>query len=125
MTSAEAVVAEIISVALSDVDGLVAFQRLYADESGTHEGSPVTCVGMFMARPSEWRKWTRDWDAHKKPIDVFHAVDCQNLVGEFKGWLAPKRDEYVKNLLPIIPVVSSPRVYVDNDVPSLVVGSLD
>jgi len=93
---------EILSVALSDGDGMVAFQRLYADESGTHEGSPVTCVGMFMARPTEWKKWTKDWVRQKKPINVFHAVDCQNLRREFKGWNKQERDEYVAKLLPVI-----------------------
>lgn len=99
---ADEVLSEIIATALSDGDGVVAFQRLYADESGTHEGSPVTCVGMFMARPTEWKKWTKDWVRQKKPINVFHAVDCANLRGEFKKWNKQERDEYVANLLPVI-----------------------
>jgi len=97
------VVAEIMSVALSDGDGYVAFLRAYMDESGTHDGSPVTSVGLCLAKPSTWSRWTKRWNAEKGQIKVFHASDCANLRGEFKGWKPNERDEFVKNLLRVIP----------------------
>lgn len=82
---------------------MVAVQRFYMDESGVHDGSPVTCTGFFFARPSIWIEWTKKWNLRKRPIKVFHAVDCANLRGEFDGWTDEKRDKYVKQLLPTIP----------------------
>jgi hypothetical protein len=73
------------------------------DESGTHDNSPVVVVGAYVGKPSMWRDWTKEWNRTKKPINVFHAVDCANLVGEFKGWDKARRDAYCARLLPVIP----------------------
>jgi hypothetical protein len=43
---------------------------------------------------------------------VFHAVDCQNLAGEFKGWTEPQRDELVARCLPVIARSDFPGVVV-------------
>ena len=93
---------ELMAVALCDEDGLVAFLRGYMDESGTHDGSNITCVSLLVAAPQNWRDWKKKWEWKKKPVEVFHAVDCANRVGEFKGWSKEDRDRYVKDLLPII-----------------------
>src|SRR5271169_1061412 len=83
------------------------------DESGVHDGSSVITVGAYVGRPGQWQDWTKRWNAAKRPIRVVHAVDCQNLTGEFKGWEAPARDELVKRLLPVI---------ADTDIPGVIVG---
>lgn len=72
------------------------------DESGTHQQSPVLTVGAYMARQRDWQAWSRRWKTAKRPIKVFHSVDCANLKGEFKTWNKEKRDEYVRKLLPVI-----------------------
>jgi hypothetical protein len=72
------------------------------DESGIHDDSPVVTVGTYFGRPSQWRLFTKEWNRRKRPIKVFHAADCQNLEGEFKGWDGPERDRYVINLLPAL-----------------------
>ena len=59
------------------------------DESGTHEGSPVVTVGAYIAKPSKWQAWQKEWNRLKKPIRVVHAADCANQGGEFKGWTGP------------------------------------
>ena len=41
--------------------------KIYMDESGTHDGSPVVTVGAYMARPKEWAGWTTKWNIAKKP----------------------------------------------------------
>jgi hypothetical protein len=76
--------------------------KFFMDESGIHEGSPVVTVGSWFGRPSVWRDFTKDWNRQKRPIKVFHAADCANLTGEFKGWDKHRRDAYVAKLLPVI-----------------------
>ena len=72
------------------------------DESGTHAGSPVVTVGLYVGKPRTWQAWTKDWNAKKNPIKVYHAVDAHNRDGEFKGWDRPKRNAFVAKLLPVL-----------------------
>jgi uncharacterized protein DUF3800 len=76
--------------------------RAFLDESGIHDGSPVLTVAAYVGRPQVWRAWTRKWSAAKRPIEVFHAVDCANLRNEFDGWKDSRRDAFVAKLLPVI-----------------------
>ena len=76
--------------------------KIYMDESGVHDGSPVVTVGAYFGRPKQWEAFTRRWNAKKRPIEVYHATDAQNLRGEFKGWATTDRDRLVAGLLPII-----------------------
>jgi Protein of unknown function (DUF3800) len=103
-------VGELSRAVLADYDGVIAVLKTYMDESGTHDESPVVTVGAYIARPEEWKNWTRDWNRQKrrvpparKPIKVFHAVDCANREGEFEGWTRPERDAFVIDLLPVLP----------------------
>lgn len=77
--------------------------KIYMDESGVHDTAPVVAVAGYISRPKHWRAWTRDWNRAKKPIRVYHATDCANLLREFAGWDKARRDGFVANLLPIIP----------------------
>jgi hypothetical protein len=81
----------------------VAVLHAYMDETGTHGTSPVIAVGMYVGRPQTWREWTKDWNKHKKPIKIFHAVDCSNRAGEFEGWTRERRNAYAAKLLPVLP----------------------
>jgi hypothetical protein len=79
------------------------------DESGTHGGSPVVTVGLYVGKPSNWQGWTKDWNRHKrnvpagrKPIKVYHSVDAHNRTEEFDGWDRPERNDYCAQLLPVI-----------------------
>ena len=96
---------ELSCAVLADQDGWVAVFKVYMDESGTHVGSPAITVGAYFARPTVWRDWTKDWNAAKRPIRVFHAADCQALEEEFKGWTPEARDTLVKRILPVLPVL--------------------
>jgi hypothetical protein len=89
-------------VAFNEQGGVVAMLKIYMDESGIHDGSPVVTVGAWFGTPSTWRDFTKDWNQLKRPINVFHAADCANLEGEFKGWHPQDRDAYVAKLLPVI-----------------------
>jgi hypothetical protein len=94
-------------------DGSVAVLKVYTDESGIHEDSPVVTVAACCAKPSVWNEWTKKWNAAKRPIKVYHAADAQNLHGEFEGWSKAGRDEIVKRIIPVI---------ADADIRSVVIG---
>jgi hypothetical protein len=93
---------EMSRMAVCDSDGNVVVIKVPMDESGVHDGSPVLTVAAYLERPRQWQEWTKRWNIAKRPIKVFHSVDCQNLVGEFKGWTETSRDELVIRLLDVI-----------------------
>jgi hypothetical protein len=76
--------------------------KIYVDESGVHAGAEVVTVAAYAGRPNVWRKWISEWQRAKRPIGIYHAADAANLRGEFSGWTAERRDELVKNVLPVI-----------------------
>jgi len=112
MASAQQVL-ELSRAVLGEQDGLVVVLRVYMDESGVHDGSPVVTVAAYVAPPRGWQTWTKNWNVAKRPIKVFHAVDAQNLRNEFEGWSETDRDELVKRCLPVI---------VATDFPGIVIG---
>ncbi|MEJ0063836.1 MAG: DUF3800 domain-containing protein [Alphaproteobacteria bacterium] len=77
--------------------------KVYMDESGIHDDSPVVSVGAYLARPKEWGEFTKKWKCAIRPIKCYHATDAANLRGEFKGWKTEDVTEIVKRALPIIP----------------------
>jgi hypothetical protein len=93
---------QISRLALGARNGDVAVLQMYMDESGTHDGSPTVTVAGYIGRPEAWRDWTKKWTAALGPIEVYHAVDAQNLSGEFANWDATQVADLVKKLLPII-----------------------
>ncbi len=77
--------------------------KIYVDEFGIHEGSPVVTVGAYVARPKQWAAFTSKWRQTIKPIKVYHAADAANCHGEFKGWKNDEVAALAKRALPIIP----------------------
>lgn len=90
---------------LGDRGGLVALFRVFIDEGGTDVSSPILTVAGYIARPSRWKLFARDWNRVLKPtgIAVYHATDAQALQGDFKGWTSEKIADLASKLLPIIP----------------------
>jgi uncharacterized protein DUF3800 len=86
---------------LADKEGVIAVLKVFMDESGTHDTSPVVTVAAYMGRPTAWRDWTSKWARVLRPIKVYHAVDAQHLKGEFEGWTSAEVGELVAKLLPI------------------------
>lgn len=95
---------ELSRLALADEDGCVAVIRVFMDESGVHDGSPIVTVAAYLGRPEHWCAWTQEWKRALYPtgVKVYHAVDAQNLAGEFSGWTPDRVAELAKKLLPII-----------------------
>jgi len=118
MSEAAHLVWEMSRTFLADQDGAVAVLKVFMDETGTHDGAPMVAVGAVIADARVWREWTKDWDRAKKPAKVYHATDCANLRGEWEGWSAVHRDEYVKALLPVIAKHQLRGVVVGIDMPA-------
>ena len=95
-------VAELSRTILAGHRGSIAVFKVYLDESGVHDSSPVVAVGGYIGRPPAWRDWTKKWNQAKKPIKIYHATDAQNLQGEFEGWTNERVGALAAKLLPII-----------------------
>jgi hypothetical protein len=93
--------------------GLAALIKIPMDESGVHDNSPVLTVAAYLARREQWQDWTKRWNLAKRPIKVFHSVDCANLKGEFRDWSPKDRDALVIRLLKVIN---------ESDFPGIVIG---
>ena len=76
--------------------------KIYMDESGTHDGSPIVTVAAYIARPLTWKAFTNKWNAKKKPIKVFHSSECNGFKGEFEGWERAARDALVIRLTEVM-----------------------
>jgi len=84
----------------------------YNDDSGTHDETKVMVLCGFLATPDTWRSVEQAWQAilNKSEwpavIKAFHAVDCVNGHGEFRGWTYSQRLAMFGDLVNVI--VSSP-----------------
>lgn len=60
----------------------------YLDESGTHDGSPVTVIGGLLARAEQWRGFERGFAQAQKThgFHVWHSRKFKRRTGDFKGW---------------------------------------
>jgi Protein of unknown function (DUF3800) len=88
---------------LAAQDGIVAVFKVYIDESGTHDRSPVVTVAAYLARPKQWEAFTKEWRRAIRPIKVYHATDAANCHGAFEGWTPKQVAELAARALPIIP----------------------
>ena len=94
---------ELGRAALGDRDGWLAVIRIYIDESGVHDGSPVVAVGAYAGRLETWPAFIEEWNRAKGSIKVFHSADCAAYQGEFKGWNETDRNALVADLLTVLP----------------------
>jgi Protein of unknown function (DUF3800) len=77
--------------------------KVYLDESGVHDASPVVAVAGYLARPNDWKVFERRWTTAIKPIKVYHAADAANCRGEFKDWSKQDVAKLAERALPLIP----------------------
>ncbi|MGD0870666.1 MAG: DUF3800 domain-containing protein [Bryobacteraceae bacterium] len=76
----------------------------YFDESGTHRGSPVTCVAGYLFESDQCLRLNDEW---KKALDDFgithfHMTDCAGGGGLFRGRSVVERDDLARKLIGII-----------------------
>jgi hypothetical protein len=64
----------------------------YLDESGTHDGSPLTVMGGVLARAEQWRDFEKKFAALQKRYGfrVWHTKKFKRKAGDFKGWTDEK-----------------------------------
>lgn len=60
----------------------------YLDESGTHDGSPVTVMGGLLARAEQWENFEKGFGKLQKQhgFRVWHSKKFKRRDGDFKGW---------------------------------------
>lgn len=60
----------------------------YLDESGTHDGSPVTVMGGIVANAGQWKRFEARFRGVKKRhhFKIFHTKKFKKRNGDFKGW---------------------------------------
>jgi hypothetical protein len=66
--------------------------RAFFDETGTHDGHPLTAVAGFLFDTAGLNKFEVDW--RKRTVDLkgpFHTTDCVRGRGAFEGWPEPQR----------------------------------
>jgi hypothetical protein len=64
----------------------------YLDESGTHDGSPLTVMGGVLARAEQWRDFEKKFASVQKQygFKVWHTKKFKKEAGDFKGWTDEK-----------------------------------
>ena len=60
----------------------------YLDESGTHDGSPVTVMAGMLANARQWEAFERDFRLIKARhrFQIFHTKKFKKKDGDFAGW---------------------------------------
>ena len=58
------------------------------DESGTHDGSPITVMGGLLARAEQWERFEKGFAElqRKHNFKVWHSKKFRQRKGDFKGW---------------------------------------
>jgi hypothetical protein len=75
----------------------------YVDDSGSHD-SPSYTLSAFYTTSKHWKKILREWlgIVHRYKVNAFHATDCANGAGEFRGWSKRRKAKMFKNLIDIL-----------------------
>jgi Protein of unknown function (DUF3800) len=60
----------------------------YCDESGTHDGSPITVMGGAMANVRQWHTFEKRFKLLRKKygFEKFHTKKFRHKTGDFRGW---------------------------------------
>jgi uncharacterized protein DUF3800 len=64
----------------------------YLDESGTHDGLPITVMGGVLARAEQWRDFEKKFAAVQSQYGfrVWHTKKFKKKAGDFRGWTDEK-----------------------------------
>jgi hypothetical protein len=85
----------------------------YLDESGTHTESPVLVLAGLIASPRQWERLSQRWLRALASIGVgsFHATDCANGGGDFRGIAPQERQRVFIRLVETIKQTVSYRIW--------------
>jgi len=69
-------------------DRIFVILTAYLDESGTHDGSPVTIMGGVLANARQWEAFEREFSRIKSKhgFKIFHTKKFKKRNGDFSGW---------------------------------------
>lgn len=79
----------------------------YFDESGVHQGAPVTAIAGFVATDLAWRRLSSEWEEvlarlASHGVSWFHMAECMAGDGQFAGVPFPEREALVAYLAGVI-----------------------
>ena len=75
----------------------------YLDESGTHDGSPVTVMGGMLASALQWERFQRNFPKLKTKhgFQIFHTKKFKKREGDFRGWTTSQCFALMNDLAPM------------------------
>jgi hypothetical protein len=81
--------------------------KAFFDETGTHRGSPVTCMGGYVFDEHGEDQFSAEWHEVLQPftqcgIEFFHANKCYGLKGEFRNLNDEQRSALFTKLIILI-----------------------
>jgi uncharacterized protein DUF3800 len=87
---------------IKDGEKVLGVFEAYLDESGT--GKPYFAVGGLVGPADDWIQFSQDWEAIIQPLGIkaYHAADCEDGRGEFRGWPREKRNALTVSLIDCI-----------------------
>lgn len=64
----------------------------YLDESGTHDGSPLTVMGGLLGRVEQWKEFEKQFSQLQTDYGfrVWHTKKFKRKAGDFQGWTDEK-----------------------------------
>ena len=90
-------------------EGLFVMLKVYADETGTHDGADVVALAGLIETPAYWEKFNRRWKGvlDKSRAKYFHYREfreCANTkTGDpYYGWSSKKRRKFILRLAMLI-----------------------
>jgi len=97
----------------------VALIKAFLDDSGTHDGARIMCIGGCIAPIDRWDRFSYEWSEHliSWDLDWFHMTDAENRQGAYKDWTNEHRDSRVGILSRLVArtIASSLGVVLDMD----------
>lgn len=87
--------------------------KVYIDESGSHDSSPVLALAGLVASEKQWARLSTQWTGVLKEYDLndFHATDCANGGKKFRNILPEDRSRLFVRLTNIIKRTVSYRIW--------------
>jgi hypothetical protein len=76
----------------------------FFDESGCHGAAKILTVGGWVATLDEWEKFAKQWKVtlKREGVNAFHFTDFDNNRGEFEGWSAGRKEEFIRRIFKVL-----------------------
>ena len=93
--------ARLLDITLPSGGIAVVLAEAYIDESGTHKGSSIFCLGGYLFEKDGAAALAQEWQAvlEKKGISFFHMNECCNQQGEFANLSKTECDQMARKMI--------------------------